>query len=83
MDSPKRRRRKGELKGDPEEESVEVKIIENRVGEMEKERTDMLRELEKIRNENHWYRSKVNDVEKRLLHSESKHHKLKRKLFIE
>ncbi len=77
--SPKRRRRR-DFKSDIDEESVEVKIIENRVGEMEKERSDMMREMDKLRSENQWYRSKVTDVEKRLLLTETKHNKLKRKI---
>lgn len=76
MDSTKRRRKPLDSNGE-HNESVEVKFIESRLNEMERERTDLFRENDKLRKDLSWYKNKVSEVERNLVHAESKHDKLK------
>lgn len=56
-----------------------IRIIEDKVHEIEHDRKYLVQECELLRSENKWFRKKVAELEKCLVVTESKHSKLKSK----
>jgi predicted nuclease with TOPRIM domain len=60
-------------------ENAAIKIIEDKVQEIEQERKLLSSECDILRSENKWFRKKVAELEKTLILSEGKHNTLKSK----